>query len=199
MPSRTLILSSLLFLVCQNCIAATPSPIDYIRSASNAMLATSSIDSDKGRFTALDEVIQEYFDLDLVTQAVLGQYANDLTEDQLARFAFEFRTGLVDLIATALNEIDEYEIDIGEARMRSDDRAQVPVNVDAGSLGDFEFQFSLAFTIDRWNALNLIVNGVNIGLTYRNQFSELMASNNADVETVLTMWRETIAQNNVEE
>jgi phospholipid transport system substrate-binding protein len=169
-------------------------PESYIEAAANEMLMTSSLDSTTARFDALDVVLQEYFDLSVISIAVIGQHRALLNEQQLARFNDEFRIALVNLLATALGEIDAYEIEVGAARMRDSDRAQVPVDVDAGSLGDFEFQFSLARNNERWNALNLIVNGVNVGITFRNQFNELMTSNEDNVDSVIDIWRETVAE-----
>lgn len=169
-------------------------PEAYIEAAANDMLMTSSLESTSARFDALNMVLQQYFDLSVVSMAVVGQHRTSLNEQQLARFNEEFRIALVNLLATALGEIDTYEIEIGTARMRDSDRAQVPVDVDAGSLGDFEFQFSLARNNGRWNALNLIVNGVNVGVTFRNQFNELMTSNEGNVDNVIEIWRETVAE-----
>jgi len=173
---------------------AQDSPRSYIQAAADAMLSTTTLSSETERFAALDQVLQDYFELNVVTRAVVGSHTAALSSQQLTRFTNEFRVGLVDLLATALGEIDGYEMEIGTPRMRDEDRAQVPVDVDAGSLGDFEFQFSLARSNGRWNALNLIVNGVNVGLTYRNQFNELMASNDGDVDTVIDIWRDTVAE-----
>ena len=178
--------------------AAQDSPRDYIQAAADAMLSTTALTSEAERFAALDQVLQDYFELNVVTRAVVGSHSAALSPQQLTRFTNEFRIGLVDLLATALGEIEEYEMEIGSPRMRGDDRAQVPVDVDAGSLGDFEFQFSLARSNGRWNALNLIVNGVNVGLTYRNQFNELMASNSGDVDTVIDIWRDSVAESGPE-
>lgn len=190
--------TGLLLLTTNMLQAQDDSPEAYIQAAADAMLATSALESDTERFEVLDEVLQQYFELDVVTQGVVGNHRNALNEGQLAQFTVEFRVALVDLLATALGDIEDYEMEIGEPRMRGTDRAQVPVDVDAGSLGDFEFQFSLGRNDGRWNALNLIVNGVNVGLTYRNQFNELMNSNGGDVDSVISTWRSTVAESNPE-
>ncbi len=169
-------------------------PKDYIEMVSQAMFATTELGSAAERVPALESVIEEYFDLGVVARGVVGQHRESLTDEQMSRFEVEFQNGLVNLISTALEEIDDYELTVQAPRMRGDDRAQVPAIVDTGSQGTFEFQFSLAVSDDRWNVLNLIVNGVNLGLTYRNQFNELMLSNDHDVDAVITGWRETVAE-----
>ena len=44
----------------------------------------------------------------------------------------------------------------------------------------------------KWKVINIIVNGVNLGLTFRNQFYALMKSHNNDVDKVIEEWVTTI-------
>lgn len=185
---------SLIALLFQSSFADPGSPKDYIELVSQAMFATTELGSTAERVPALESLIEEYFDLGVVARGVVGQHRESLTTEQMDRFEVEFQYALANLISTAMEEIDDYELTVQAPRMRGDDRAQVPAIIDTGSQGTFEFQFSLAVSDDRWNVLNLIVNGVNLGLTYRNQFNELMLSNNHDVATVITAWRETVAE-----
>ncbi|MFK7865334.1 MAG: phospholipid-binding protein MlaC [Pseudohongiellaceae bacterium] len=170
------------------------SPREYIDEASSALAATSTIENEDARLSALDEVVGEYFDLAVVARGVLGGHRDTLNAEQTQRFTGEFQKALVGLMFAALSEIGSYELSVQEARMRGEDRAQVPALIKTASEGDFEFLFSLARNEGRWNVLNLIVNGVNLGLTYRNQFNELMLSNDGDVDAVIVAWTATVAE-----
>jgi phospholipid transport system substrate-binding protein len=39
-----------------------------------------------------------------------------------------------------------------------------------------------------WLIVNIIVNGVNLGLTFRNQFQALAIEHNGDIEEVTNNW-----------
>ena len=39
-----------------------------------------------------------------------------------------------------------------------------------------------------WSIVNIIVNGVNLGLTFRNQFQALAIKNNGNIESTLDGW-----------
>ena len=39
-----------------------------------------------------------------------------------------------------------------------------------------------------WSIINIIVNGVNLGLTFQNQFMALAIKNNEDIEKTLNGW-----------
>ena len=39
-----------------------------------------------------------------------------------------------------------------------------------------------------WKIVNIIINGVNLGLTFRNQFQALAVSQNGDIDATLSNW-----------
>jgi phospholipid transport system substrate-binding protein len=39
-----------------------------------------------------------------------------------------------------------------------------------------------------WKLKNVIINGINLGLTFRNQFSESMQTNRNDIDKVISTW-----------
>ena len=41
---------------------------------------------------------------------------------------------------------------------------------------------------DGWKIINIIINGVNLGLTFRNQFQSLATFHNDDIEEILNNW-----------
>jgi phospholipid transport system substrate-binding protein len=41
---------------------------------------------------------------------------------------------------------------------------------------------------NEWKIINIVVNGINLGLTFRSQFYSLMEKNNNDISTVIDKW-----------
>ena len=39
-----------------------------------------------------------------------------------------------------------------------------------------------------WKLINIIINGVNLGVTFRNQFYALMDKNSLDIDIVIKKW-----------
>jgi len=56
----------------------------------------------------------------------------------------------------------------------------------------FENSFSIAADSVKWQVRNLIFSGVNLGLTYRNQFSELIRTRDGNIDAVIKDWSEVI-------
>ena len=49
----------------------------------------------------------------------------------------------------------------------------------------YPISYKLRKSQDGWKIVNIIINGVNLGLTFRNQFQALAISNNDDIESTL--------------
>lgn len=71
-------------------------------------------------------------------------------------------------------------------------RAQVPAVVQAAEGASFEISLSIAADSGKRQVRNLIFSGVNLGLTYRNQFSELMRTRDDNIDAVIKDWFEVI-------
>ena len=41
---------------------------------------------------------------------------------------------------------------------------------------------------NEWKIINIVVNGINLGLTFRSQFYSLMDKNNNDISKVIDKW-----------
>ena len=57
---------------------------------------------------------------------------------------------------------------------------EVRQTLDTGS-SKYPISYKLRRSDDGWKIVNIIINGVNLGLTFRNQFQALAISNNEDV------------------
>lgn len=141
------------------------------------------------------EILGEIVDYRAITRGVYGKSNRDkLSASQNERFQEAFERSMVQLVAKALINIDATGVTVHEAEMLRKDRARVTVVVTTSDRKKFEFQFSLALTESDWRVRNIVVNGVNLGLTYRNQFAELMKTHSQNIDAVIDAWSETIVE-----
>ena len=148
---------------------------------------------DLGRVEAeLNAVLGTALDFEAIAIGVIGQYRNGLSVAQRVRFQQVFQTSIIQLVAKALTALDAHELKVLDARMGGDTRAQVPMILTTAGGKTFEILFSLVARDADWRVRNLIVNGVNLGLTFRNQFHELMKANDGNADAVITAWAEVI-------
>ncbi len=155
----------------------------------------SAATKDQARFESeVRTVLAEIVDFDAITLGVLGTYRDTLSTPQRKQFQHEFERSMIQLLTQALSELNDYDMKVEDARMSGDARAQVPVLVSTADGQKFEILFSLALADADWRVRNLIVNGVNLGLTYRNQFNEMMKTHKQQVESVIHAWSQTIVE-----
>ena len=50
-----------------------------------------------------------------------------------------------------------------------------------------------------WKIKNVIVSGVNLGLTYRNQFKQSMLDNENNIDLVINAWGDNLNVANIED
>lgn len=142
---------------------------------------------------ALDAVLVKTIDSAAITKGVLGKHRKSLTESQTTRFQSEFDRSMKHLLVTALSSVGKFDLSIEKVKLRGEQRAQVFAVVKTEKSEKFEIVSSIGRDTDEWLVRNLIVNGVNLGLTYRNQFNELML-NHGDADKAIDAWSETIEE-----
>ena len=64
---------------------------------------------------------------------------------------------------------------------------EVKQTLDTGS-SKYPISYKLRMNEDGWKIINIIINGVNLGLTFRNQFQSLATFHNDDIEEILNNW-----------
>ena len=52
----------------------------------------------------------------------------------------------------------------------------------------YPLSYKLRKSSEGWKIVNIIINGVNLGLTFRNQFQALAKSHNEDIDSTLKNW-----------
>ena len=53
---------------------------------------------------------------------------------------------------------------------------------------EYPISYKLRKSDNEWKIVNIIINGVNLGLTFRNQFQALAISHNENIELTLRNW-----------
>lgn len=179
--------------------ASASGPDDVVRQVSDEILEV--IDTHRETFDEapqafyddVDEQMSEFVDYPAIARAVMARYWSDATEAQRERFVERFRRGLVRSYGRALLEFDQQRIEVLpvlDEHMRNG-RALVRMEITGGNGRIYPLQYSMALQDDGpWKVRNVIVDGVNLGLTYRNQFASAMQSGEArgDIDQVIDNW-----------
>ena len=139
----------------------------------------------------IKEIFEPMIDFRRVAASVMGKkYYLMASKDERAEFVNIFKDSLLDTYAETLAQWGDSLIST-EFPTSSIDKEITSVEVrqtlDTGS-SKYPISYKLRKSNEGWKIVNIIINGVNLGLTFRNQFQALAVSHEEDIETTLKNW-----------
>ncbi|MCE9683263.1 MlaC/ttg2D family ABC transporter substrate-binding protein [Halomonas alkalisoli] len=183
------------------------SPAQVIRDSINKMM--SQIEGREDYFAAnvnelkalVDESLDEIADFRYIGASVMGRYFQNATPQQRSRFVNTFRQTLIDTYTKGLVTFDYRELRVLDSQRppRHEDQASVAMEVVAVDGTVYPVSYTLRLSDGQWKVVNVIVNGINLGLTFRNQFDQAMRDHNRDYDAVIANWSPELAADELEE
>ena len=113
-----------------------------------------------------------------VALRVMGRFARQATEAERDRFTDRLELSLVDAYARGLAAYGGEQLVLPEQGViLKPGRAMVEARLESRSRDVLPIQFALGFDKQRgWMVENVVIAGINLGLTLRNQFADLVKS-----------------------
>ena len=138
----------------------------------------------------IKEIFEPMIDFRRVAASVMGKkYYLLATKEERAEFVLIFRDSLLDTYAETLAQWGDSTI-ITEFPKNKEDlskNVEVKQTLDTGT-SKYPISYKLRKSKDGWKIVNIIINGVNLGLTFRNQFQALAVSHNENISDTLRNW-----------
>ena len=146
--------------------------------------------SDKDAYENKIKVIFEpIIDFRRVSALVMGKkYYVASSKEQRTKFIQVFKDSLLDTYSETLAQWQDQNI---ITIFPENDKYEKQVNVKQNlytSSSVYPIKYTLRRDGDEWKIINIVVNGVNLGLTFRNQFRALADSNNGDMDLTIASW-----------
>lgn len=142
-------------------------------------------------YQSMEEELTNFVDFRRIAARVMGRYARQTTPEQRDEFVATFKRSLFDSYAQALVNADDFSIEVKEAMINpnNDDRASVTMEVVSASGNRYPVTYSMYRNDEgRWLMENVIVEGVNVGLAFRDRFAQEMEENGGDIQAVIDNW-----------
>lgn len=182
---------------------------NLVERASQELLALieasrSYADEDSERFfIEVEALLAPVIDFKGFSRRVMSVHYKQATEEQRERFAENFKWGLVRTYALMLTEFKDGKVVVvpPDKPPRNPKRRNVKMEIHtSGEVYSVVYTMSLGKD-GEWRIGNIIIAGVNIGLTYRSQFVSAAADNKygGDLDQVIDAWGEVVAADNEEE
>ena len=136
-------------------------------------------------------IFEPMIDFRRVSASVMGKkYYLMATPEQRSNFVNIFKDSLLDTYAETLAQWGDSTISTNfPDKLPQDDVMNIEVKqtLDTGT-SKYPISYKLRKSSEGWKIVNIIINGVNLGLTFRNQFQALAKSHDENIEATLENW-----------
>ena len=155
----------------------------------------SYVDEDPERFfVAVEALLSPVVDFSRFARSVMAAHYKTATVEQRERFTELFKWTLVRTYSLTLAGFTEGEAVLipAERPPRNPDRRSVKMEIRManGSIYPVVYSMGRASEAEPWRVRNIIVVGINMGITYRNQFKSAMQDPQygGDLDKVIESW-----------
>ena len=138
----------------------------------------------------IKEIFEPMIDFRRVAASVMGKkYYLLATKEERAEFVLIFKDSLLDTYAETLAQWGDSTIttEFPKNKKELSKNVEVKQTLDTGT-SKYPISYKLRKSKDGWKIVNIIINGVNLGLTFRNQFQALAVSHNENISDTLRNW-----------
>ena len=138
----------------------------------------------------LKNIWEPMVDVGLVSRLILSKAYRTATEEQILLFQTRTKKLLLDTYITALLEFEDYELETSR-KIKENKNKTLEVEINFFSASD---SFKAKFTLYRnkqgeLKIINIIIDGINLGLTFRNQFQDNLKNENYDLDKAIETWK----------
>ena len=139
----------------------------------------------------IKEIFEPMIDFRRVAASVMGKkYYLLASKEQRLEFVNIFKDSLLDTYAETLAQWGDSTISTEfpkKENFLNKDYIEVKQILDTGN-NKYPISYKLRKSGNNWNIINIIINGVNLGLTFRNQFQALAIAHDEDIEATIINW-----------
>ena len=156
----------------------------------------------------VEAIIDPVIAFDEIARGVMGKYAHRASDAEIKQFTDVFRSSLVHFYSKAILTFDTSQLTVGKIdpvpadQLKDYDSGKsrsVPVNLKIRSKDqEYSMSYSMMKKNGSWKIRNIIVEGINIGIQFRNQFGEAM-NRYKKVDVVIAKWPELMKQTESEQ
>jgi phospholipid transport system substrate-binding protein len=134
-------------------------------------------------------IFEPIIDFRRVSALVMGKkYYVASTKDQRSEFIEVFKNSLLDTYSETLAQWQDQKIvTYFPDSLEYEKQVNVKQNLFTSS-SVYPIKYTVRKDGDEWKIINIVVNGVNLGLTFRNQFRALADSHDGDMNQTIASW-----------
>ena len=180
---------------------AAGSAHELVQDTTNKMLADLTANKEQYKqdptkfYDALNTIVGPVVDAEGISRSIMTvKYSRKATPAQMQTFQENFKKGLFQFYGNALLEYNNQGITVDPAKDESGDRTSVGMTVKGSNGAIYPVQYTLEKVSGEWKLRNVIINGINIGKLFRDQFADAMQRNGNDLDKTINGWAGEVAK-----
>ena len=142
----------------------------------------------------IDDVMGDIVDFNYIAKSVMGKYYRRASDAEVDQFAGVLKTTLLRTYAKAVVGFEFETFEMMPPLDASPDPSKqiVSVNVMAADGTVYSLSYYMVKSDGHWSLVNVIVDGINLRLTFRNQFSGIM-ERHSRVGVAVDQWAQAMS------
>ena len=183
-----------------NAVAA-PSAHELVQDTTTRLLADLAANKEQYKqspsqfYEALNGIVGPVVDADGISRSIMTvKYSRKATPEQMQRFQENFKRSLMQFYGNALLEYNNQGITVSPAKDESGTRTSVDMQVKGNNGSIYPVSYTLEKINGEWKVRNVIINGINIGKLFRDQFADAMQRNGNDLDKTINGWAGEVAK-----
>ena len=182
-------------------VAATQSPKEVIQTTTTQLLSDLKANKEQYKqspsafYDALNGIVGPVVDADGISRSIMTvKYSRKATPAQMQRFQENFKRSLMQFYGNALLEYNNQGIVVSPAKDESGNRTSVDMQVKGNNGSIYPVSYTLEKINGEWKVRNVIINGINIGKLFRDQFADAMQRNGNNLDKTIDGWAGEVAK-----
>lgn len=180
---------------------AAQTPHDVIQGTTTELLGDLKSNKEQYKsnpnafYDALNRILGPVVDADGISRSIMTvKFSRKATPEQMQRFQENFKRSLMQFYGNALLEYNNQGITVDPAKADDGKRASVGMKVTGNNGAVYPVQYTMENIGGEWKVRNVIVNGINIGKLFRDQFADAMQRNGNDLDKTIDGWAGEVAK-----
>ncbi|SIS23440.1 phospholipid transport system substrate-binding protein [Aquipseudomonas alcaligenes] len=203
MNTLNLLRRGLLILLASLPLVATAAPTahDVVKSTTDELIGDLKANkvgyqqNPQSFYDTLERILGPVVDSEGISRSIMTvKYSRRASDEQLKRFEDNFKRSLMQFYGNALLEYDNQNIRVLPAKVEGADRASVGMEVSDSKGTVYPVSYTMVQLDGQWKLRNVIINGINVGKLFRDQFADSMQRNGNDLDRTIDGWAEVVAK-----
>jgi len=181
---------------------AAPSAHQVIQQTTDELLADLKENKERYRsepgafYDALNTILGPVVDAEGISRSIMTvRYSRQASPEQMKRFEENFKRSLMQFYGNALLEYNNQQIRVLPASGKQDpERTSVGMEVVDRQGTVYPVQYTMVNLGGEWRVRNVIINGINVGKLFRDQFADTMQRNGGDLDKTIDGWAQVVAR-----